>query len=112
MFSPLSFGSYKGTLIEDGSDERVHLGHVTAQPKNPTANTHQHEAELRNDPILSPSCRDKLWQHASNYSEESGEQNQRSPACSHTVQTSGQNAYPESGVKAWRLRENTFNRVD
>lgn len=43
---PVLLDSNQGPLVEDRPDERIHLGHVAAEPKGPTANPSEEQDHL------------------------------------------------------------------
>lgn len=73
--SPFAGHDQDGVLVQFGSDQRVHLGHVTAQPEKPTGDRGQYQHAL-DDPSVG-SLRGNDRQSDANHAENGRENNDR-----------------------------------
>lgn len=81
MGTPILLYSNKSTLIQHRSNQRVHLWHVASEPKQPAADTNQHQNNLKHAFVWT------FWyeprQNSANNSKDSSENNKRQNGKTH-----------------------------
>lgn len=73
--APFACHDQDGVLMQFGTDEWVHLGHVTAEPEQPAGGRRQDQDALHNSSV--GSLRSDDWQNDANHAENRREDNDR-----------------------------------